>query len=218
MVYGEHVARAEASAEEVDQRGEQPPPDYGTKEEAGDDERVAHHTTYRRVLGGLRRGHYLGLHLDAVVGEGSCGGVGLDNLHNGGGGEHLLARELDIEHREEGEDIGYDNHKVGQREAKHRAEVLPEVAAPRAVLADLWHGVLEEDEYSHNHDKETADHLDDGVVLVYVALQQGVDRKRQYCQQRIGTRHTQTRDKARDVTLAQGALYAQHRHGAHRDR
>lgn len=51
MVYSEHVSRAEASAEEADDRGQRSPPSAGSAEEAEDNQRACHHRRHIATLG-----------------------------------------------------------------------------------------------------------------------------------------------------------------------
>ena len=92
---------------------------------------------------------------------------------------HTLGREVevDIKHREEGEDIGDNDHEVGERKAKHRGKVLPHIASACAVLANLRHRILKEDEDADDDNEDTTTNLYCGVVLIYRALQEGIYRK-----------------------------------------
>ena len=112
MVDREHVPRTEASAEEVDDEGQQGPPRHRAAEEPGDDEQRTHEAP------------------EGVVG-------------------HVAARNL--EHREEGQDIGDDHDEIGDRKSENRSEILPQRGFSGTVAADLRHGILREDE---NADKD----------------------------------------------------------------
>ena len=48
---------------------------------------------------------------------------------------HVAARNL--EHREEGQDVGDDHDEIGDRKPEDRGEILPQRGFARAVAADL---------------------------------------------------------------------------------
>ena len=177
VVYREHVARAEAAAEQVDGEREQYPPHDSPQEETHDGGAAAQ-----------QRGHI------------------------------LRAVHAHVEHGEEGQKIRYDHHEVGQREDEHRREVLPEIISSRAVLADLRHGVLEEDIDADDHHEDAAYDLQYDAVLLDLRLQHRVEEERDDGHKRIAAGHTHARGQPRAAAFAQRALYAQHGHGPHGDR
>lgn len=177
VVYREHVARAEAAAEEVDGQRQQRPPHHRPAQEAHDGGTAAHER-----------------------------------------GDILRAVHADVEHGEEGQDVGYYDHEVGHREDKHRREVLPQVVAAGAVLAYLRHGVLEEDVDADDHHEDTAYDLQHDAVLLDLRLQHRVEEEGDDGHERIAAGHAHARGEPRTAVLAQRALYAQHGDGPHGDR
>ena len=175
MVDCEHMAWSESATEEADDEGQQAPPAHSTKQEAQDDQRVAEHRAKGRGCGCRGGGNHLLHHLVVCRACHIEHRVG-DNLHLGGC-RYKVARKVDIKHREEGEDIGDNDHEVGKRKAKHRDKVLPQIASACAVLANLRHRILKEDEDTDDDNEDTTTNLYCGVVLIYRALQEGIYRK-----------------------------------------
>ena len=154
MVDGEHVARTEAAAEEVDDAGQQRPPGAGAAEEAEDDENRARDA--RHVVAA-----------------------------------HVAAR--DLEGGEEGQDVGNHHDEVGNGDAENRGEVLPQAAPPGAVAANLRHGVLGEDVDADHHHEDAADDPQQGVVLLDLGLQHGVEEEGDDGHEAVGAGHADAR-------------------------
>ena len=179
MVDREHVPRAEAAAEEVDDESQQGPPSHGAAEEPGDDEQRTH--------------------------EASEGVVG-----------HVAAR--DFEDGEEGQDIGDHHDEIGDRESEDGDEVLPQRGFAGPVAANLRHGVLGEDVDADDYHEDAAYHAQQGVVLLDLGLEHRVKKQRRHGHEGVGTGYAQAGDDSRTTAFRQGALDAQHGHGAYRDR
>lgn len=179
MVDRQHVARAEAAAEKVDDEGQHCPPGRGAAEESGDDEHGAEEASHAFV-------------------------------------RDVAARNL--EYREEGEDVGDHHDEIGDRQPEDRGEVLPQRRLARPVAAYLRYGVLGEDVDADDYHEDAAYHAQQGVVLLDLGLEHRVKKQRRHGHEGVGTGYAQAGDDSRTTAFRQGALDAQHGHGAYRDR
>ena len=71
-----------------------------------------------------------------------------------------------FENREESQDIGNDQHEIGDRKAKNRSEVLCKAGLAGPVAADLRYRVLKEDIDAYDDYEDAGDHTQQLVVLV----------------------------------------------------
>ena len=97
---------------------------------------------------------------------------------------HVAARNL--EHREEGQDVGDYHDEIGDRKPEDRGEILPQRGFARAVAADLRHGILCEDENADDHHEDAADHPQQRVVLFDLGLEHRVEEQCGHGHERIG--------------------------------
>ena len=110
------------------------------------------------------------------------------------------------EKRDEDQDIG----RVGQREEEDRQVVAPQVVSlARAVAADLYNRVLQEDRHADDHDRDASERLDDRHVVLDERHHDRQREQRDGGEHRVGRRGAEPRHEARAVAFAQRALNAE---------
>ena len=123
-----------------------------------------------------------------------------------------------FENREESQDIGNDQHEIGDRKAKNRSEVLCKAGLAGPVAADLRYRVLKEDIDAYDDYEDAGDHTQQLVVLVDLSLEHRVAEVSDHRHQRIGSGYTEPRHDPRAAAFAEGPLDAQNGHRSYRDR
>ena len=134
---------------------------------------------------------------------------------------HSLVRDVaarNLEHREEGQEVGDDHDEIGDRKPEDRGEILPQRGFARAVAADLRHGILCEAENADDHHEDAADHPQQRGVLFDLGLEHRIEEQRRHGHESVGAGDAQTRYDPRTAAFRQRALDAEHGYGADGDR
>lgn len=106
------------------------------------------------------------------------------------------------------QDVGNDQHEIGDRKAENRGEVLRKAGLAGPVAADLRYRVLKEDIDAYDDYEDAGDYAQQLVVLVDLGLKHRVAEIGDHRHRRIGGGYAEPRHDTRAAAFAEGPLDA----------
>jgi len=113
-----------------------------------------------------------------------------------------------FENGEKSQDVGNDQHEIGDRKAENRGEVLRKAGLAGPVAADLRYRVLKEDIDAYDDYEDAGDYAQQLVVLVDLGLKHRVAEIGDHRHRRIGGGYAEPRHDTRAAAFAEGPLDA----------